>query len=288
MLEWNDGNWSHNAYWGANSISYGTDGTASRRFMGPLPATGQWVQLKVPASQVALEGRVVKGMGFALYNGRATWDAAGVLNPNISTNSNGGGSSTNNSIVTVSATDASRIGPSPGTFTVTRTGSTSNSLTVNYSLAGTATSGVDYQTQGAATASLTSLAAPSITIPAGATSATLGILPTTTTTAAGDQTVVLSLSSGANYSLNSPASATMTLAGNAVFNPSLTFIASKPTLSWATTKGAVYRVAYKNKLNDAVWTYTGTDLTAMDNQFSWTDPGADGQQQRFYLIIRLR
>src|SRR5204862_6199752 len=52
MLIWNDGTWDHAGYWGANSIGFGTDGTASRRYMGPLPALGQWVQLQVPASQV--------------------------------------------------------------------------------------------------------------------------------------------------------------------------------------------------------------------------------------------
>jgi hypothetical protein len=47
--------------------------------MGALPATGQWVQLRVPASQVGLEGVTVSGMSFSLYGGRATWDAAGRL-----------------------------------------------------------------------------------------------------------------------------------------------------------------------------------------------------------------
>ena len=41
MLAWAAGNWEHRAYWGANKISYGTDGTASRRYMGALPQTGQ-------------------------------------------------------------------------------------------------------------------------------------------------------------------------------------------------------------------------------------------------------
>jgi hypothetical protein len=36
------------------------------------------VQLQVSASQVGLEGTTVSGMSFSLYNGRATWDAAGV------------------------------------------------------------------------------------------------------------------------------------------------------------------------------------------------------------------
>jgi hypothetical protein len=77
MLQWNNGSWEHRAYWGANSIAYGTSGTTSRAYMGPLPATGQWVLLQVPASQVALEGSSLSGMAFSLYGGRATWDYAG-------------------------------------------------------------------------------------------------------------------------------------------------------------------------------------------------------------------
>ena len=77
MLQWNDGTWEHRAYWGANLISWGTNGTASRRYMGALPAVGQWVRLEVPAAQVGLEARTVNGMAFTLYGGRATWDSAG-------------------------------------------------------------------------------------------------------------------------------------------------------------------------------------------------------------------
>jgi hypothetical protein len=77
MLEWSDGSWEHRAYWGANLIASGTDGTASRHFMGALPATGQWVKLSVPAAQVGLEGRTLTGMAYTLYNGRATWDYSG-------------------------------------------------------------------------------------------------------------------------------------------------------------------------------------------------------------------
>ena len=77
MLQWNDGTWQHRAYWGANTIEWGTDGTESRRYMGPLPPAGEWVRLEVPASQVGLENREVNGMAFTLYGGRATWDYAG-------------------------------------------------------------------------------------------------------------------------------------------------------------------------------------------------------------------
>jgi RHS repeat-associated protein len=77
MLQWNDGSWDHRAYWGENKIGWGVDGTASRKYMGGLPAGGGWVKLEVPASAVGLEGRTVKGMAFTLYGGRAAWDKAG-------------------------------------------------------------------------------------------------------------------------------------------------------------------------------------------------------------------
>jgi hypothetical protein len=76
MLQWNDGSWEHRAYWGANVIPFGTDGTTSRRYMGPLPANGQWARLGVPAADVGLEGRAINGVAFSLYGGRATWDYA--------------------------------------------------------------------------------------------------------------------------------------------------------------------------------------------------------------------
>ena len=78
MLQWyQGGSWNHRAYWGENNINWGVDGTASRRYMGNLPATGGWVRLQVPASEVNLEGKLISGMAFTLYGGRATWDYVG-------------------------------------------------------------------------------------------------------------------------------------------------------------------------------------------------------------------
>src|SRR5437773_419033 len=77
MLQWNDGTWEHRAYWGANNIIYGIDGTSTRRYMGALPPAGQWVRLEVFASEVGLEGSTLNGMAFSQYDGRATWDYAG-------------------------------------------------------------------------------------------------------------------------------------------------------------------------------------------------------------------
>jgi hypothetical protein len=78
LLAWYDGtSWEHRAYWGADTITYGNNGTAGRYNVGPLPATGKWVQLSVPASAVGLAGSAVSGMDFSLYNGGVTWDAIG-------------------------------------------------------------------------------------------------------------------------------------------------------------------------------------------------------------------
>jgi hypothetical protein len=79
MLQWNDGSsWDHRAYWGANNLGYGSNGTVSRHSMGGLPTAGQWVKLAVPASAVGLEGKTLNGMAFTLYDGCATWDNAGM------------------------------------------------------------------------------------------------------------------------------------------------------------------------------------------------------------------
>lgn len=82
MLQWYDwSSWAHAAYWGANLIAWGTDGTASQKPMGALPAASQWVRLEVPASLVGLEGRTLSGVNFILYDGRATWDFTGKQGP---------------------------------------------------------------------------------------------------------------------------------------------------------------------------------------------------------------
>jgi hypothetical protein len=78
MLSWNDGSsWEHRAYWGANLITYGRSGSAGRYPAGALPPAGRWVQLRLPASAVGLEGASLGGMSFSLVDGRATWGAAG-------------------------------------------------------------------------------------------------------------------------------------------------------------------------------------------------------------------
>jgi RHS repeat-associated protein len=67
MLQFYDGTgWEHRAYWGDSIIYLGTEDTASRRYMSPIPSLDAWMRLEIPASAVGLEGRLIEGMKFTL------------------------------------------------------------------------------------------------------------------------------------------------------------------------------------------------------------------------------
>ena len=65
MLQWHTkGNWTHRAYWGANLIDFGKDGTPERLRLGDLPATGRWTRLEVPVEKLELApGTVDRRLG---------------------------------------------------------------------------------------------------------------------------------------------------------------------------------------------------------------------------------
>jgi serine protease len=108
-------------------------------------------------------------------------------------------------IVTVVATDAAaaEAGLDPGTFTITRTGSTAAPLTVNYGMTGTATSGTDYNSVGT-----------SVVIAAASATATVTLTPIDDTVFDPSETAILTLAAGAGYSIGAPNSATVNIADN--------------------------------------------------------------------------
>ncbi|MFN4258760.1 MAG: PSD1 and planctomycete cytochrome C domain-containing protein [Gemmataceae bacterium] len=80
MMQWNDGNWEHRAYWGDNQIIFGRNGTPSRWRIGSLPKPGQWVRLEVEAAKVGLApGAKINGWAFTQYGGTVYWDKAGIV-----------------------------------------------------------------------------------------------------------------------------------------------------------------------------------------------------------------
>ena len=80
MLQFNDGNWEHRVYWGANKIDWGTDNSPSRFYGGELPEAGKWVRLEVDAEKVGfLDLTLINGMAFTQWGGKAHWDSAGIV-----------------------------------------------------------------------------------------------------------------------------------------------------------------------------------------------------------------
>jgi len=125
------------------------------------------------------------------------------------------------STVTITATDAnaSEAGTDTGIFTITRSSENiSTSLTVNYAVSGTATSGSDYDSIGS-----------SVTIPALSTSATITVTPIDDATDEPPETVIVTLSASSDYNVGAPGSATVTIADDDP--PSVTITSSDPNAS---------------------------------------------------------
>ena len=129
-----------------------------------------------------------------------------------------------NTTITVSATDnsATEAGLTPGTFTFSRAGDTAPALTLNYTVAGTATAGSDYQALGT-----------SVSFTAGASTVTKTVTPLQDSLVEADETVMLTLAAGSGYSLGSPASATVTLISDDLASYTVTVSASDPTATEA-------------------------------------------------------
>ena len=106
-------------------------------------------------------------------------------------------------VVTITAIANAAEPSTNGQFTVSRTGSTANSLTVNFTVSGSATAGSDYANIGT-----------SVVIPAGAATAAIAVNVIDDTIYEGSETVVVSLSPNASYAVGSANSATVTIADN--------------------------------------------------------------------------
>lgn len=127
-------------------------------------------------------------------------DAAG--NSNTVTRVFGASAAATLSAITIVATDstATEAGPTTGYYTITRDGSTAVSLPVYFTVSGTATSGTDYTSIGT-----------SATILAGQTTVTVTVTPIDDLFVESDETVIVTLSADAAYTVGSPDNATVTI-----------------------------------------------------------------------------
>ncbi|HYG78472.1 MAG TPA: Calx-beta domain-containing protein [Planctomycetota bacterium] len=105
---------------------------------------------------------------------------------------------------------ASEVGPENGNFAIVSNVVLNSPLTVNFSVAGTATSGADY----------TALPA-SVTIPAGSSGTNINVVPITDGVADPDETVEVSLTTATTYviSTNQPSTGTVTIKETATIRP---------------------------------------------------------------------
>ncbi len=127
--------------------------------------------------------------------------------------------------VTASAAQATEAGPANGSFTVTRTGDTSASLTVQYTVAGTAAASTDY------------VPLPgSVTIEAGSSAAVVVVTPIDDTAYESNETVVLTLTANAAaYGLGSPSAGTVTIVSNDLPSDLVVSAMSGPSTAGADT-----------------------------------------------------
>ena len=102
--------------------------------------------------------------------------------------------------VTASTAQATEAGPANGIFTISRTGDTSASLIVRYTVGGTATAGTDYQTLPG-----------TVTIGTGSVTATVVVTPIDDGALESDESVILTIGPDAAYSLGSPSAGTVTI-----------------------------------------------------------------------------
>jgi hypothetical protein len=93
-------------------------------------------------------------------------------------------------------------------YTFTRSVADSSPLTVSFTVGGTATFATDYTQSGAAGFDAT---AGTVIIAAGATTATVTVDPTADTDVEADETVILTVTAGAGYTVGTPAASTGTI-----------------------------------------------------------------------------
>lgn len=156
--------------------------------------------------------------------------------------------------IAVSPASVSEDGATNLTYTVTRSLNLSSPTVVNITTSGTATAGTDY-TGSVAT----------VTIPAGATTATITIDPTVDGTVEADETVTLTVAAGTGYTVGVPASATGTLLNDDV--PTATISVSPANVAEDGAPNLVYTVTLNQASFSALsigYTIGGTATNGTD------------------------
>jgi hypothetical protein len=194
-------------------VTYSIDGTAASADYTPalpttvtIPADSAFVEIQItPVDDALVEG--AETLILILTDG-TSYDLGATTSATVTIADN------DVPVVSIATTDtdAAEAGQDPGTFRITRVGSTTADLIVSYTVGGTASAG-DY------TPALTG----SATIPTGSAFVDVVITPLDDATVEANETIILTLSSSAGYTVGTPDNATVTITDND--------IAPLPTLS---------------------------------------------------------
>ena len=142
-------------------------------------------------------------------------------------------------------------------YTFTRTGATTNALTVNYGIAGTANSS-DYT-------GATPGTGKTITFAAGASTATLTIDPTGDSTPESNETVVLTLASGTGYTVGTTTTVTGTITNDDIAFPTITLAVSPGSVLEDGTANLIYTFTRTGTTTNALTVNYGVTGTARFN-----------------------
>lgn len=156
--------------------------------------------------------------------------------------------------IAVAPASVSEDGATNLVYTVTLNQASLTATSVNFTVSGTATSGTDFA----------AVSSP-LVIAAGATSGTITINPTADATTEVDETVVLTLSAGAGYTVGAPAAATGTILNDD--SPSVSIAVSPASVSEDGAANLVYTVT----LSQASLTATNVNFAFSGTTTSGTD-----------------
>jgi hypothetical protein len=170
--------------------------------------------------------------------------------------------STTEPVITLalSPVSVSEDGSGTLTYTFTRSLVTANSLTVNFTVSGTATNGSDYS-------GLVAGSSQSVTFAANAATASVVIDPTADNIVEADETVSLTLTAGPGYSLGTTDAVTGTIS-NDDFSPAPLVFTSKTDILTGTTGADSFQL---HQLSDALWSSTPDRITNLQSGLDTID-----------------
>ncbi|MBU7581950.1 MAG: M10 family metallopeptidase C-terminal domain-containing protein [Nostoc sp. TH1S01] len=184
--------------------------------------------------------------------------------------------------LSLSSSSVNEDGSSNLVYTFTRSGSTTNTLTVNYSVGGTASFDSDYRQLGATSFTATT---GTITFAAGANTATLTIDPKADTTFETDETVALTLAAGSGYTIDTTAPVIGTIFNDDLL-PTINLSGNQTIVEGKTdSQNVTYKVTLSNASSQTITVQystanvsatAGSDYTATTGTLTF-NPGVTSQ-----------